>query len=127
MSSRTPPTPSDPGPEATSERHRPPAAQDHQPHPPNAPAASKGPPWGPRHEPDRRTETEIKWTHGGDRMTHRYIIRDVRQNQFGETVGMCGHVPVGWTYSTELWFWRDPLRSLTGYLAWNRVVGKDEA
>lgn len=76
----------------------------------------------PNTEPVARESCEHKydWSADGQRMVPTYVIRNVRQNQYGETVGQCGVVPVGFTFSTRLWFWAD--RAFGGYIPRTQIV-----
>lgn len=65
---------------------------------------------------------------GGAAAPSRPIIRNVRQNSWGETVGECNGRPVKWTYSTCLWYWADRREGeLNGYEGLEGAVREEAA
>ena len=62
--------------------------------------------FGPGPKEREGAETEVKWAPNGQKRIHYYQIRKVRETACGIR-GVCGTVPVGFTFATNCWFWDD--------------------
>ena len=69
--------------------------------------------FGPGEKERAGAETVVTWAKNGQRRIHRYQIRNVRDTLCGIR-GICGTVPVGFTWSTKCWFWND--KDFGGYI-----------